>query len=190
MTYTTIRSQVLAAAVGFGMFAVAPSIASAATGDIVDKAVNTPELSTLVSLVTDAGLVGTLQGTGPFTVFAPTNNAFASMPEFAKRALARDPSLLPSILTYHVVSGEIPSSAVPRVGNVETVAGQKVLVRSNASGVHVNNARVVIADVDATNGVVHVIDKVLIPPSVIQSEISFLRTQVEALLAGAAAHRN
>jgi uncharacterized surface protein with fasciclin (FAS1) repeats len=160
---------------------LAPVVASAATGDIVDKAVSTPQLSTLVSLVTQANLVETLQGAGPFTVFAPTNEAFEAMPAFVKKALERNPSILPSILTYHVVSGEIPSSAVPRFARIDAVSGEKILVRSNPSGVHVNNARVIIADVDATNGVVHVIDRVLIPPSLIKAELSALRAQIDEL---------
>lgn len=167
-------------AVGVGML-LSPGFANAATGDIVDKAVNTPALSTLVTLVTQANLVGALQGSGPFTVFAPTNDAFDKMPVFVKKALERDPSLLPSILTYHVVSGNIPSSQVPKFGKVQTLEGEKVLVRNIHGEVSVNRARVIIADVPATNGVVHVIDKVLIPPSLIKAEIERLRQQINDL---------
>lgn len=160
---------------------LSPAFAHAAAGDIVDKAVNTPALSTLVSLVTQADLVGTLQSAGPFTVFAPTNDAFASMPAFLTRALERDPSLLKSVLTYHVVSGKTMAADVPRVGRIDAVNGDRLLVRKNDSGVHVNNARVVIADVGATNGVVHVIDKVLVPPSLIRAELDLLKKQIEEL---------
>lgn len=180
MNTKTFRISLSGLVVGAGLI-LSPVMASAASGDIVDKAVNTPALSTLVSLVTQANLVGALQGAGPFTVFAPTNDAFDKMPTAIKKAIERDPSLLPKILTYHVVSGAIPSSQVPKFGKVPTLEGEKVLVRSNNSGVSVNNAKVIIADVSATNGVVHVIDKVLIPPSILKAEIQRLNSQINEL---------
>jgi uncharacterized surface protein with fasciclin (FAS1) repeats len=166
--------------VGLGLV-LSPALASAATGDIVDKAVNTPALSTLVTLVTDANLVGALQGAGPFTVFAPTNDAFAAIPTAIKKAIERDPANLTKILTYHVLSGTITSTQVPKFAKVSTLEGGKVIVRNNQGSVSVNSAKVIIADVTATNGVVHVIDKVLIPPSLIKEEIERLRQQINEL---------
>lgn len=145
----------------------------AASGDtIVDVAVATPDLSTLVTAVQTAGLAETLSGEGPFTVFAPTNEAFAAIPAETLDAILADQELLTQILTYHVVSGEYPASAVAELPDVATgaavptVEGQNVTITAGASGVTVNEANVVQPDVEASNGVVHVIDAVLLPPGV------------------------
>jgi uncharacterized surface protein with fasciclin (FAS1) repeats len=145
----------------------------AASGEtIVDVAVATPDLSTLVTAVQTAGLAETLAGEGPFTVFAPTNDAFAAIPEENLDAILADKELLTQILTYHVVSGEYPASAVAELPDVATgaavptVEGQDVTIVADAAGVRVNDANVIQADVEASNGVVHVIDAVLLPPGV------------------------
>ena len=144
-----------------------------AEGDtIVDVAVATPDLSTLVTAVQAAGLAETLSGEGPFTVFAPTNEAFAAIPEETLNSLLADQELLTKVLTYHVLAQEVPASAVAELPDVATgaavptVEGQDVTITADDSGVTVNDATVVQADVEASNGVVHVIDKVLLPPDV------------------------
>jgi uncharacterized surface protein with fasciclin (FAS1) repeats len=133
-------------------------------GTIVEVASGTEDLSTLVAAVDAAGLVDTLNSEGPFTVFAPTNDAFDALPEGVLDALLmpENEEFLTSILTYHVVSGEVTSDMLSD-GDVATVEGQSVTI-STENGVMVNEATVVTADVDASNGVVHVIDAVLLPP--------------------------
>jgi uncharacterized surface protein with fasciclin (FAS1) repeats len=135
-------------------------------GTIVEVAAANEDFSTLVAAVEAAGLVETLSGEGPFTVFAPTNEAFAALPEGVLDALLlpENKDTLTKILTYHVVAGEVPSDQITD-GDVATVEGQGVTV-STAEGVTVNGATVIAADVDASNGVIHVIDAVLIPPDV------------------------
>lgn len=138
--------------------------------DIVDIAASNPDFSTLVTAVQAAGLVETLKGPGPFTVFAPTNDAFAALPAGTVESLLlpENKDKLTAILTYHVVPGQITSDQV--IGqrqNVATVQGQTVdvngMVGKYGSGVRVNDANVTAADIMATNGVIHVIDKVLLP---------------------------
>jgi uncharacterized surface protein with fasciclin (FAS1) repeats len=135
-------------------------------GTIVEVAAANEDFSTLVAAVEAAGLVETLSGEGPFTVFAPTNEAFAALPEGVLDALLlpENKDTLTKILTYHVVAGEVTSDQITD-GDVATVEGQSVTL-STAEGVTVNGATVIAADVDASNGVIHVIDAVLIPPDV------------------------
>ena len=137
-----------------------------APGTIVDVAVGAGSFSTLVAAVTAAELVETLSGEGPFTVFAPTDDAFAALPAGVLDALllAENKALLVQILTYHVVSGKVMAADVTD-GDVATVEGQSVTL-STASGVTVNGANVVTADVAASNGVIHAIDAVILPPGV------------------------
>jgi uncharacterized surface protein with fasciclin (FAS1) repeats len=133
--------------------------------DIVDTAVEAGSFTTLATLLTDAGLVETLKGDGPFTVFAPTDDAFAAVPQETLDALAADPDLLTSVLTYHVVAGEVPAADVT-AGSVETLNGESIEITTDG-GVTINgSSTVTTADVFATNGVIHVIDAVLLPPSV------------------------
>lgn len=134
--------------------------------DIVALAADTESLSTLVSAVQAAGLVETLQGEGPFTVFAPTNEAFAALPEGTLENLLKpeNKDQLTAILTYHVVSGKVMSTDLSDGMTATTVNGAEVNI-STANGVQVNDANVVSADVEASNGVVHVIDAVILPPS-------------------------
>jgi uncharacterized surface protein with fasciclin (FAS1) repeats len=135
-------------------------------GTIVDVAVAAGNFTTLVAAVTAADLVETLSGTGPFTVFAPTDEAFAALPAGVLDALLlpENKALLAQILTYHVVSGMVMAADVTD-GDVATVEGQNVMLMT-MGGVTVNGAKVVAADVMASNGVIHAIDAVILPPGV------------------------
>ena len=138
----------------------------ASAGTIVDVASATDGFSTLVAAVTAADLAETLSGEGPFTVFAPTDEAFAALPEGVLDALLlpENKDVLAKILTYHVVAGQVLAADVTD-GDVPTVEGQTVAL-STADGVTVNGAKVIQADVMADNGVIHVIDAVILPPDV------------------------
>ena len=140
--------------------------AAAEAGTIVEVAAETPALSTLVSAVQAAELVDTLNGAGPFTVFAPTNDAFNALPAgvVENLLLPCNKDALTEVLTYHVLPAEVPSSDVT-AGDVATVQGSNVTLATD-NGVTVNDATVTIPDVEASNGVVHVIDAVLVPESV------------------------
>jgi uncharacterized surface protein with fasciclin (FAS1) repeats len=130
--------------------------------DIVDTAVNAGSFSTLVAAVKAAGLVDTLKGAGPFTVFAPTDEAFAKLPAGTVDALLKDIPKLKKILTYHVVSGKVLAADVVKLKSAKTVEGTEVKINSS-KGVKVNDSTVTTADVAADNGVIHIIDTVLIP---------------------------
>jgi uncharacterized surface protein with fasciclin (FAS1) repeats len=140
---------------------------SKAKADIVDLAVATEDLSTLVAAVKAGGLVETLKGDGPFTVFAPTNEAFAALPEGTLESLLKpeNKDMLVQILTYHVVPGKVKSTDLKDGMKATTVEGSDVKVKIDKDGVKINDARVTNADIKASNGVVHVIDKVIMPPS-------------------------
>ncbi len=139
--------------------------AAAAAGDIVAVASANPDFSTLVAAVQAAGLVETLQGEGPFTVFAPTNDAFAALPAglVDKLLLPENKDILVAILTYHVVSGKVMAADVT-AGDVPSVQGENIAVTTDG-GVKVNGANVIATDVEASNGVIHVIDAVILPPT-------------------------
>lgn len=130
--------------------------------DIVDTAVSAGSFNTLVAAVKAAGLVDTLKGPGPFTVFAPTDEAFGKLPAGTVDSLLKDIPQLTKILTYHVVSGKVKAADVVKLDSAATVEGSSVKIDAS-SGVKVNDATVVTPDVEADNGVIHVIDKVLIP---------------------------
>lgn len=130
--------------------------------DIVDTAVSAGSFNTLVAAVKAAGLVETLKSPGPFTVFAPTDEAFAKLPEGTVDSLLKDIPQLTKILTYHVVSGKVMSSDVVKLDKATTVQGSDVKIDAS-SGVKVNDATVITPDVEADNGVIHVIDSVLLP---------------------------
>lgn len=138
-----------------------------AAEDIVAIASGNEDFSTLVAAVSAAGLVETLQGEGPFTVFAPTNEAFAALPAglVDKLLLPENKDVLVKILTYHVVAGAVMSADV-MAGDVPSVEGGNIAVTTNDGGVQVNGANVVTADIVASNGVIHVIDAVILPPDV------------------------
>ena len=134
-------------------------------GDIVDTAASADQFSTLVAAVKAGGLVDTLKGDGPFTVFAPTNDAFAALPAGTVENLLKpeNKEQLVAVLTYHVIPGKVMSSAVAgKMVQVETVQGSMLSIDAT-SGVMVNNAMVTTADIITSNGVIHVIDKVLLP---------------------------
>ena len=134
-----------------------PSIAAVAT--------KTPQLSTLLTLVKKAGLAGTLSKPGAYTVFAPTNAAFAKVPKATLNSLAKNPAALKRVLLYHVVAGKVPAAKVVTLRSAKTLAGPTVKIRVDGKTVRINSATVAKADVMASNGIVHVIDRVLIPPA-------------------------
>lgn len=129
---------------------------------IAEIAAGNPDFSTLVSALKAADLVETLNGKGPFTVFAPTNEAFAKLPAGTLQKLLDNPEQLKKILLYHVVAGDIKSSDV-KPGDVKTVEGSDITISMKDGKVMVNDAEVTTADIDASNGVIHVINNVLIP---------------------------
>ena len=132
-----------------------------ANKDIVDNAVNSKDHTTLVAAVKAAGLVDTLKGPGPFTVFAPTDEAFAKIPKATLDALLKDKAALTKVLTYHVVPGKVMAADV-KAGMVKTVQGSSITV-ATMGGVKVDSANVVKTDIAADNGVIHVIDTVIMP---------------------------
>jgi uncharacterized surface protein with fasciclin (FAS1) repeats len=142
------------------VLAVTSSMAMAAK-DIVDTAVSAGNFKTLVTAVQAAGLVDTLKGKGPFTVFAPTDEAFAKIPKADLDALLKDKAKLSAILTYHVVPAKVASKDV-KAGDVKTVNGKTIKIATD-KGVTVNNAKVIKTDVEASNGIIHAIDTVLLP---------------------------
>ena len=146
-------------------FLIAGTIAlatiSAQAKDIVDTAVGAGNFKTLATALGAAGLIDTLKGKGPFTVFAPTDEAFAKIPKADLDALLKDKAKLTSVLTYHVVAGKVLAKDI-KPGKVKTVQGSE-LTLATTGGVTVNGAKVTAADVMADNGVIHVIDTVLLP---------------------------
>lgn len=130
---------------------------------ITDTAAATPQLSTLSKLINDAGLTETLKESGPYTVFAPTDDAFKAVPAKTLDALSKDKALLISVLTYHVVPGKLTAGEMKN-GPVTTVQGAPVSLYRSGAFVTVENAVVTTADVEASNGVVHIVDQVLMPP--------------------------
>jgi uncharacterized surface protein with fasciclin (FAS1) repeats len=132
--------------------------------NIVQTAVAAGQFTTLVSLVKKAGLAGTLSGKGPYTVFAPTDAAFAKVPKATLAALGKDKAALKSVLLYHVVKGSVPASKVVTLTSAKTLdEGKTVKITVTGKTVKVNGAKVVTADIKTSNGIIHVIDKVLIP---------------------------
>lgn len=146
--------------------AAPPTPARAAQGKtIVGVAAGDKRFSTLVKLVTSAGLAGTLSK-GEYTVFAPTNAAFAKVPKATLDALAKDKAMLKAVLTYHVVKGRVPASKVVKLKRAKTVNGASVKIAVRGGKVYLNGStRVTKTDIKASNGIIHVIDKVLLPPS-------------------------
>lgn len=130
--------------------------------DIVDTAVQAGSFDTLVAAVKAAGLVETLKGAGPFTLFAPSDEAFAKLPEGTVDSLLKDIPKLKQILTYHVVSGKVMAADVVKLKTAKTVQGSDVKIDAS-KGVKINNSTVTTPDVAADNGVIHIIDTVLIP---------------------------
>lgn len=134
-----------------------------ASKDIVQTAVGAGTFNTLVAAVKAAGLVETLQGKGPFTVFAPTDAAFAKLPAGTVENLLANPDKLAKILTYHVVPGKVMAADVVKVSSAKAVSGDTLSIKVSGDTVMVDGARVVKTDIVASNGVIHVLDTVLIP---------------------------
>ena len=152
-----IKKLFTVAAVSLGMMGA--DVAQAK--DIVDTAVAAGSFKTLAAALTAAGLIDTLKGPGPFTVFAPTDEAFAKVPKAALDALLADKAKLTAVLTYHVVPGKVMAKDV-KAGKVKTVQGSEITL-TTANGVMVDGAKVVKTDIAADNGVIHVIDSVIMP---------------------------
>ena len=150
-----MKKILIASVVAFGM------TLSAQAKDIVDTAVAAGSFKTLATALGAAGLVDTLKGKGPFTVFAPTDEAFAKIPKADLDALLKDKAKLTAVLTYHVVPGKVMAADV-KAGKVKTVQGSELTI-TTSNGVMVNNAKVIKTDIVADNGVIHVIDTVLMP---------------------------
>lgn len=141
------------------------AVSAQAKGDIVDTAVGAGSFKTLVAAVQAAGLVETLKGKGPFTVFAPTDEAFAKLPAGTVENLLKpeNKAQLIAILTYHVVSGKVMAADVVKLSSAKTVQGSSVKIKVENGKVKVDGANVVSTDIDTTNGVIHVIDSVILP---------------------------
>jgi uncharacterized surface protein with fasciclin (FAS1) repeats len=149
----------------FVIAAVVSSSASSADKDIVGTAIAAGNFKTLTAALTEAGLVATLKGPGPFTVFAPTDSAFARIPKADLDKLMKDKDALKKVLLYHVVSGQLMSSDVAKLQVARTAQGGELKIVVKGKEIMVNHALVVKADVQASNGVIHVIDAVLMPPA-------------------------
>ena len=159
------RYIALAAIAVVSVAAVAP-VAGAAThrqGNIVQTAAGAGQFKTLLKLAKQAGLAGTLEGKGPFTVFAPTDAAFAKVPKSTLTALAHDRKKLRAVLLYHVLKGKLTAAKLVKLHSVRTLNGQSLKVRVTRGTVRVGGVRVIKADVPASNGVIHAIGGVLIP---------------------------
>ena len=156
-------AMLLAAFAPVSRAAAAP--AAAGGQNIVDIAAGDSRFKTLVAAVQAAGLVETLQGAGPFTVFAPTDQAFAKLPKGTVEALLKDPAALKNILTYHVAAGNLMAADVLKLSSVDTLQGSPALIQLKGGNAYINNARIIITDIVASNGVIHVIDSVILPPS-------------------------
>jgi uncharacterized surface protein with fasciclin (FAS1) repeats len=145
--------------------AAAPPADAAASKTVVGVAAGDPQFSTLVKLVKSAGLAGTLSK-GSYTVFAPTNAAFAKVPKATLAALAKDKAKLQAVLTYHVVKGRVPAAEVVKLTSAKTINGASVKIAVRDGKVYLNGStRVTKTDIKASNGIIHVINKVLLPPS-------------------------
>ena len=145
------------------------ALTASSAGDVVDVAIETPQLSMLVQAVQAAGLVDTLRGAGPFTLFAPDNKAFSRLSKSQRSALMADPAALKNILMYHVIAGQkidaVTAMSMASPTSPPTVQGGTLNVTTSKGKVHINNATVTKADIQASNGIIHIIDRVLMPPA-------------------------
>lgn len=155
----TLIAGLTAAAAGAGSYGKAKG------ADIVQVAVSAGNFTTLATALKAAGLVDALQGEGPFTVFAPTDEAFAKLPPGTVEALLKDIPKLKEILLYHVVPGKVTAQQVASLRTATTLQGSTITVGTSGGGVTINNAKVVATDVMASNGVIHVLDTVILPPA-------------------------
>lgn len=161
--------------------AAAPDRSAETPGkNIVETAVAAGQFKTLASLLDRAGLVNTLATGGPFTVFAPTDAAFAKLPKATLDALAANPAKLKAVLLYHVVSGAVPAKDVVKLRSAKTLNGASVRIRVTGASVRVDGARVATPDVMASNGIIHVIDRVLIPKAATAPKRNIVGTAVAA----------
>lgn len=143
-----------------------PAAATAAPSkDIVETAASKPQFSTLVSLVKKAGLVGVLSGKTSYTVFAPTNAAFAKVPKKTLNELASDKAQLKKVLLYHVLPGKVPASKVLKLKSAKTAEGSKVTFEIRGANAFVNDVKIIKTDVRCSNGIIHAINGVLLPPN-------------------------
>ena len=158
--------RILALLVAAGALAAFPlsAVAQAPSKNIVKTATDAGQFKTLVKLVKSAGLVGALSGKQKLTVFAPTDAAFAKVPKKTLTALGKDKAMLKRVLLYHVVKGEVKAAQVVKLKSAKTLEGSSVKIAVRNGKVYVNKARVTTTDVLASNGVIHVINEVLIPP--------------------------
>jgi uncharacterized surface protein with fasciclin (FAS1) repeats len=153
----------VAASLLFGTTETEKGPGAASAMNIVETAISAGSFNTLVAAVKAAGLVETLSGDGPFTVFAPTDEAFAQIPQDRLNALLADKEALIAVLTYHVIAGKVMAEDVVGLSSAETVNGQRVDIKVMDGKVMIDGAQVITADVEATNGVIHVINKVILP---------------------------
>jgi uncharacterized surface protein with fasciclin (FAS1) repeats len=153
--------------IAFAILFAPLAVSAQAKGDIVDTAVGAGSFKTLVAAVQAAGLVDTLKSAGPFTVFAPTDEAFAKLPAGTVESLLKpeNKAQLIAILTYHVVAGKVMAADVVKLTGAKTVQGSSVKIKVEDGKVKVDGATVVSADIETTNGVIHVIDSVILPPA-------------------------
>jgi uncharacterized surface protein with fasciclin (FAS1) repeats len=150
-----------------GMMAATSPVRAQQPKDIVDTAIAAGSFNTLAKALTAADLVTTLKGPGPFTVFAPTDEAFAKLPAGTLENLLKpeNKAMLRRVLTYHVVPGKVMAADVVKVSSAKAVSGDTLSIKANGGAVTVNNSKVVKTDIAASNGVIHVVDTVLLPPS-------------------------
>jgi uncharacterized surface protein with fasciclin (FAS1) repeats len=162
-----MMGRTITAAAFFAAVSFAPSTISAqsAPKDIVETAVAAGSFKTLATALQAAGLIETLKGKGPFTVFAPTDEAFAKIPKADLDALLKDKAKLTAVLTYHVVAGKVMAADVVKLTSAKTVQGGSAKVHVMGGKVMIDNANVVKTDIAASNGVIHVIDSVILPPA-------------------------
>ncbi len=163
MVPNIISTAVVAASLLMGTPVTQNGPDSEPTMNIVETAISAGSFNTLVAAVKAAGLVETLSGPGPFTVFAPTDEAFAQIPADQLNALLADKEALTAVLTYHVVAGKVMAEDVVKLSSATTVNGQDVDIKVWDGKVMIDDAQVTTADIDTTNGVIHVINKVILP---------------------------
>lgn len=176
-----IRTLGMVACAGVLAFTATTATTFANEGTIVDVASGNDDFSTLVEFVVAAELVDTLAGTGPFTVFAPTNDAFAAMPAFVGEVLTANPDLLNDILLYHVVPGSLMATDVLAAETLTTANEEMMRVSTADGNAFVDASTIILTDVEADNGVIHAIDTVLLPNTVYQAVIDMLRAELTAL---------
>lgn len=158
-----VTSALALLVIGIAAFGTIQTSTASSAKDIVDTAISAGSFNTLVTAVKAADLVSTLKGEGPFTVFAPTDAAFAKLPKGTLEALLNDKEKLKAVLTYHVVPGKVMAADVAKMKTAKTAHGQSLTISTADGSVMVNSAKVIQTDVAASNGVIHAIDTVVLP---------------------------